>query len=204
MTKRARPAIAEAINPAYRTVFAAGINPWTNATMPAAPSSTAHLGSSPFTSHGYPAGEAKSAKLAAVPAPARTSAPAAAATKKKGPPPGTLCRGRVDMAALKVEKGVPLPSSRITGSYADLFAGMQPTDCVKCKPAEVVSIANALRKWIKDTKHAERLQVVSEKQNPEDPGVGRVWMWPKGDVNVLPPKSRGGVVLGRLRAKGGQ
>lgn len=204
MTMRTRPAIAEVINPAFRTVFAAGINPWTNETMPAAaPSSTAHLGSNPFTSHGYPAAEPKSAKLAAVPAPARTSTPTADGTKKRknGPAPGTLCRGRVDMAALKIEKDVPLPTTVTTSSYAELFSRMEPKDCITCKPGEVVSIANAMRKWLRDERKIDVLQVVSEKNSPKNPEFGHVWMWPKSDFKALPPKSRGGVVLGRLRAK---
>lgn len=209
----ARPAFTSSTYVPH-TVFAGGVNPWD----PSMPSSSAHLGSSPFN-HSYKSigksatlssGPVSARAIVQAPATAPTPAPAPAAaksaTRKGGPGPakGTICRGKVDMAALKIRKNVPLPTSVTTSSYAERFSMMEPTDCIECKPHEVVSVANAMRKWINEQRKNDSLQVISEKNDPKNPEVGHVWLWPKGDLKSLPPRSRGGVALGnQKRAKRG-
>lgn len=173
---------------------------------------TAHLGNSPFTvsqrpvakDDAAPARSATRKAAASATAPTRTAPPVAPTpNKRSGPPKGMLCRGRVDMAALKIESGIPLPSNRISGSYAEKFSQMKPKDCITCKPEEVMPVCNSLRKWLKDTGKIEQFQIVSVKHCDDDQTRGRVWLWPKGDVKELPPMSRGGVVRGAQRKGAG-
>lgn len=103
------------------------------------------------------------------------------------------------MAGLKIVKNLPLPVTLTTSSYAQRFSKMEPKDAIECKPEEVVPVANAMRKWLKDNGKITEFQVVSEKHDPANSKVGHVWLWPMSDIKELPSKSRGGVVLGQKR-----
>lgn len=79
----------------------------------------------------------------------------------------------IDASMLSVEHGTPIPEGRrMVGKYDDLFASMKSGSCVACEPAEMNSVANALRKFLERTKRTGK--VVSVK-HCED-GKARVWL----------------------------
>lgn len=89
----------------------------------------------------------------------------------------------IDTSALKLELDVPVPASRvIVGKYDKLFSKMPVRGSYQLPPDQVQSVANALRKWLKEHKKDGELMVVSIKQgDAKDPDKGRVWLWPRDE-----------------------
>lgn len=89
-------------------------------------------------------------------------------------------RPRVDPNNLTIERNIPLPAARaVRNKYQQLFGRMEPGECIKCKPDEVTSVSNAMRKWIDDNNKRGQLMVVSQrycKSGQGDEYVGRVWL----------------------------
>lgn len=195
----ARPAFASSSTYTPCSQFVGGVNPW-DPSMPAPAPVTAHLGSSPFVAPGTKA----AAHLAAAPASARTSAPAAtkdasAVKRKPGPKPGTARnQPRIDVAKLKIRKGVPLPSARkVMNKYAPLFGEMKPKDMIECPSEDVNPIDQALRKYLRDTGKDKTFAVVRAQTLDGHTDVGGVWLWPKDEIDSA--KSPGSIA-GRTTA----
>lgn len=86
---------------------------------------------------------------------------------------------KVDVANLQVTDDKPVLTRVKQGNkYQALFDSMKPGQCIKCQPEEVMTVSQALRKWILEYKDITKLRVKAVKQYPED-GLGRVWLLAK-------------------------
>lgn len=195
----ARPAFASSSTYTPRSVFAGGVNPW-DPTMSAPV--TAHLGASPFMAPGTK-GASKSANLS-TPAAARTSAPPAAGTKRTDKRVRSI--QSVDITTLRIKKNVPLPKSRVVMSkYAKLFAQLEAKDSIECKPSEVDTIDQALRKYLVDTGRETEFTVIRSRFGEDNPDAGYVWLWPKDKMDEIPAnlQSKGGLASSKKKKQGG-
>jgi len=83
----------------------------------------------------------------------------------------------------------PFPARRVMASkYDEIFAQMQPGQCVKCDSSRVGVVSQAMRKWLEKTGKAEQLQVRTASKMPD--GYGRVWMMSKKPVKMADLPSR--------------
>lgn len=121
---------------------------------------------------------------------------------KPGPKPGGRNRPRIDISTLKVKKNVPLPVGRnIVGKYNSYFDKLVAKDAIECKPDEVSAVANALRKYLRESGKDKTLTIISQKNCDDDLSIGRVWLWPLEDADEA-RLSRGGQTKA-ARAKSG-
>lgn len=86
---------------------------------------------------------------------------------------------KVDPSALQITDDKPVITRLPTGNkYHELFESMKIGQSLKCKPEETMTVAQAMRKWILETKDITKLKVKAVAKYPED-GMGRVWLMPK-------------------------
>jgi len=87
---------------------------------------------------------------------------------------------RVDVAELQVTDDKPVVTRVKQGNkYQALFESMKPGQCIKCRPEEVQSVSQSMRKWILENRDITKLKVKAVMNYPDD-GLGRVWMMQKG------------------------
>mgnify|MGYP000435061616 CR=1 FL=1 len=83
---------------------------------------------------------------------------------------------KVDPAQLQITDDKPVITRVPTGNkYLALFESMKIGQAIKCKPEETMTVAQAMRKWILETKDVTKLRVKAVAKYPVD-GMGRVWL----------------------------
>lgn len=94
--------------------------------------------------------------------------------KKKTP---TTTGNRIDATELEIASD-PLPTVRlVTNKYWPTFVKLKVGQNIRCKPADVQAIAQALRKYIdvhKVTAKGKPTRVLTQSNAPD--GIGRVWL----------------------------
>lgn len=68
----------------------------------------------------------------------------------------------------------PIPGHRasVAGKYEELLKSMKPGQAIKCTPAQVGSVAGAMRKYIENNNMAAMVKTIRNYGN----GNARVWM----------------------------
>lgn len=89
----------------------------------------------------------------------------------------TTRHSRIHIDDLEVAND-PIPKKRSLGPgrYDELFASLQPGQCIKCEPEHTGAVGNAMRHWIKK----QRKKNLTVKAMSHYPGckerLGRVWL----------------------------